>query len=134
MIESNMADMGPNNRSIENYICGNLYLKSGVLDSATYFYKKSLQYKDESSRVGTFYGLSQIEKQRGHYKEAMMYADSAQHYWEKSCAQTNAEAMARMTAVYNYQQTMNRIAPLEEAIASVRLVKKEIEAAGGLLA
>jgi len=26
------------------------------------------------------------------------------------------------------------VAPLEEAIASVRLVKKEIEAAGGLLA
>ena len=44
-----------------------------------------------------------------------MYADSAQHYWEKSSAQTNGEAMARMTAVYNYQQTMNRNAKLEEA-------------------
>lgn len=62
-----------------------------------------------------------------------MYADSAQHYWEKSSAQTNAEAMARMTAVYNYQQTMNRNAKLEEANLRGRMRAQLLWAAVALL-
>ena len=115
LLATDLKDIDKIGWGVHYSTCGDYYKEVGQLDSAFYCYKQSLQEQKTIVRLGAFYGLSQIEKQRGHYKEAMMYADSAQHYWEKSSAQTNAEAMARMTAVYNYQQTMNRNAKLEEA-------------------
>jgi tetratricopeptide (TPR) repeat protein len=115
LLSTNFGQTNEDNRNVSDITCGDYYRDVGQLDSSAYYYKHSLRYNVIKTRFGAFLGLSQIEKQRGHYKEAMMYADSAQHYWEKSSAQTNAEAMARMTAVYNYQQTMNRNAKLEEA-------------------
>jgi len=133
LISSDMSYNDEKEKSISDYICGDYYRGVRQLDSSAYYYEHSLRYNVIKTRFGAFLGLSQIEKQRGHYKEAMMYADSAQHYWEKSSAQTNAEAMARMTAVYNYQQTMNRNAKLEEANLRGRMRAQLLWAAVALL-
>ena len=133
LLATDLKDIDKIGWGVHYSTCGDYYKEVGQLDSAFYCYKQSLQEQKTIVRLGAFYGLSQIEKQRGHYKEAMMYADSAQHYWEKSSAQTNAEAMARMTAVYNYQQTMNRNAQLEEANLRGRMRAQLLWAAVALL-
>ena len=95
-------------------IAAKAYYDLAMYDSASYYYKKLIEYNNVyAQRTGNQY-LGKIANIQNRPKEAIDYIDKY-HYWNDSIRKiSSTESLARMQSLYNYQKAEQEIATLRE--------------------
>lgn len=95
------------NYDIENAILnlGIIYHNAKQLDSAQYYFFKTINFKDIYKQRYAYMHLSQIELERKNYHNALDYAYKFQIIRDSIDIITRTEAISKIHALYNYQHT-----------------------------
>lgn len=89
------------------YVGGNMYKACHQIDSAMFFYKKSMALSNGYFRRGPAMMLYQIYRDKGNYKQACSYADSILDYTAKMENITFSDNDSEMQTLYDKLQTDN---------------------------
>lgn len=84
---------------------GNVYKVENNLDSACYYYWKTIEYGDIRNTYYSYKNLYDAEVQRGNYRQAAIYIDKALTLKDSIDQITQTEAIAKINSLYNYQYT-----------------------------
>lgn len=84
---------------------GNVYKVENNLDSACYYYWKTIEYGDIRNTYYSYKNLYDAEVQRGNYRQAAIYIDKALTLKDSIDQITQTEAIAKINSLYNYQHT-----------------------------
>lgn len=84
---------------------GKIYYSENKLDSATYYLVESLKSGRFSQKSAAYRYLAKIKEQQNAPVEALKYANKAINYSDSARNITATEAVAKATALYNYQHT-----------------------------
>ncbi len=84
---------------------GCIYYDEGKLDSATYYYNKTLKYKNIYTKSYAYRNLSFIEYDLKNYKKALDYNYTYQEMQDSINKITHTETIKKMESVYNYKRT-----------------------------
>ena len=84
---------------------GYVYKIEHKLDSACYYYKKTLTYGDIRNAYHSYKNLYDAEVQKGNYRQAAIYIDKALTLKDSIDQITQTEAIAKINSLYNYQHT-----------------------------
>lgn len=92
-----------NDSCLVSLTLGDLFLKSGKLDSAFHY----LSFSRKSTRLytlkDTYYWLSQLEKTRGDWEACVFFKEQYEAFRDSIEKQTHIETLARMQNLYDYQ-------------------------------
>lgn len=84
---------------------GILYQKAGLLDSAQYYFHKTIELGDIYKQQYAYIRLSQIEYQKNNYHKALEHAYKSQELRDSIDIITQTEAINKIQSLYNYQHT-----------------------------
>ena len=84
---------------------GYVYRIENNLDSACYYYWKTIEYGDIRNTYYSYKNLYDAEVQRGNYRQAAIYIDKALTLKDSIDQITQTEAIAKINSLYNYQHT-----------------------------
>lgn len=117
LLQSTIALKGNGNTAPQYAGFGDLYKKTGQLDSAMYYYHKALEIGGVYVRKGVYWELYEIERNRSHDKEALQYMDQYLIYQDSVQRITDTEAVKKVEMLYNYnhvEKENNRLALANE--------------------
>ena len=84
---------------------GYVYRIENNLDSACYYYWKTIEYGDIRNTYYSYKNLYDAEVQKGNYRQAAIYIDKALTLKDSIDQITQTEAIAKINSLYNYQHT-----------------------------
>ena len=84
-------------------IVANLYFQIGEKDSATYYYKKLLEFDDIYAQQTAHRGLAEIALKNSNCKEALEHIRQYDEWTDSIQQITNSELVRKIRSFYNYQ-------------------------------
>lgn len=104
LIMPSLVHFQPTNGISVLAIAGEVYYKIGMLDSASYYYNRLVEYDNMYAQRTANEYLSRIAEEKGETKEALVYLDNYR-FWNDSVKEVEStEVVAKMNALYNYQK------------------------------
>ena len=94
-------------------ILGYLYEDLQLWDSAYYYREKVMASKDIYKKFNNYKSLSNLEKQKGNYIQALSLLEEAISLNDSINKITQTEAIAKINSLYNYQHTEKENAQLK---------------------
>lgn len=86
-----------------NLTLGDLYLKSGKMDSAYYYLSFCQKSTNAYTLRDTYYSLSQLEKSKGNLNAYVIFQEQYDAFRDSIDRQTYMETIARLQSMYDYQ-------------------------------
>lgn len=84
---------------------GLIYRDANQKDSARYYFKETLKYKDIYKQRSAYKYLSHLEADQMNYREALHNAFRSQRLMDSINTFTQTEAVEKINSLYNYQHT-----------------------------
>lgn len=84
-------------------VLAELYYQTGKNDSAQYYYQQLTSIGNHYHKQAAYKGLCRIARHQGHLSEALDYMDKYLIFTDTIQKETNAEAIHKVNALYNYQ-------------------------------
>ena len=103
--QSLRALKGNNNLAPAFLDWGDLCKKTGLVDSAVFYYRKALEIGNIYAKGGASWELYQLERGNLRDKEALNYIDQYLIYRDSIQKITDTEAVKRVEMLYNYRHT-----------------------------
>ena len=82
-----------------------IYTDLQLLDSAQYYYKKTLECNDLKNSYYSYRNLFSLNKEQGNHQSAITYIEKALQLKDSIDTITQTEAIAKINSLYNYQHT-----------------------------
>ena len=86
-----------------------VYFNIHQYDSASYYYKKTLNSPDLYTKTETYNRLSKIERARGNMGEALSYNDIYLHFRDSIEKQQHSDMIIKMQNIYQHKKTVEKI-------------------------
>ncbi|MBO4825974.1 MAG: hypothetical protein J5506_01890 [Prevotella sp.] len=110
------------NRSALFFMLADYYARKEQRDSATYYYKKLLSCGNIYTQLGAHKALAEYDLQAGHSSEALMHLKQYELLTDSVHRANDAEALRRMTALYDYTLREQQNARLERHLLIAAIV------------
>ena len=88
--------------SVMNAVAAGFYHAMGGQDSAIYYYKELLKDENMYSKRDACWGLGKLAQEQGNSRAALEYLQGYTSWTDTIVKHTNADALRKMQALYNY--------------------------------
>ena len=89
--------------SAMNAVAADFYHAVGERDSAIYYYRRLLEDEDMHSKQSAYWGLGKLAQEQGDSRAALEYLQGYASWTDTVVKHTNADAVRKMQALYNYR-------------------------------